>query len=245
MAAIEVKATLVVFTDTHCMKQTTHTYSRWFLMITAVFITCLITANIMAVKLIAIGGLVLPAAIIIFPISYIIGDILTEVYGYGAARRVIWLGFLCNMFAVLAIWGGQQLPAAGFWDAQAAYERILGYTPRLLMASFLAYLVGEFSNSFVLAKMKIATKGRWLWSRTIASTVIGQGLDSSLFIAIAFAGTMPTAALVKTIITQWLVKTAYEALATPVTYIVVNHVKKLEGIDVYDYNTTFNPLHVA
>jgi uncharacterized integral membrane protein (TIGR00697 family) len=214
-------------------------------MITVVFITCLITANIMAVKLIAIGGLVLPAAIIIFPISYIIGDILTEVYGYGPARRVIWLGFLCNMFAVLAIWGGQQLPAAGFWDAQAAYERILGYTPRLLMASFLAYLVGEFSNSFVLAKMKIATKGRWLWSRTIASTLVGQGLDSSIFIAIAFAGTMPTGALVNAIVTQWLVKTAYEVLATPVTYIIVNHVKKLEGIDVYDYDTTFNPLHVA
>jgi uncharacterized integral membrane protein (TIGR00697 family) len=149
------------------------------------------------------------------------------------------------MFAVLAIWGGQQLPAAGFWDAQAAYERILGYTPRLLMASFLAYLVGEFSNSFVLAKMKIATKGRWLWSRTIASTLVGQGLDSSIFIAIAFAGTMPTGALVNAIVTQWLVKTAYEVLATPVTYIIVNHVKKLEGIDVYDYDTTFNPLHVA
>lgn len=214
-------------------------------MITAAFITCLITANIMAVKLITIGGLVLPAAIIIFPISYIIGDILTEVYGYGAARRVIWLGFLCNLFAVLAIWGGQQLPAAGFWDAQAAYERILGYTPRLLMASFLAYLIGEFSNSFVLAKMKIATKGRWLWSRTIASTVVGQGLDSCIFIAIAFAGTMPAVALMNAIVTQWLVKTAYEALATPLTYIVVNHVKKLEGIDVYDYDTTFNPLHVA
>jgi uncharacterized integral membrane protein (TIGR00697 family) len=205
----------------------------------------LITANIIAVKLITIAGLVLPAAIIIFPISYIIGDILTEVYGYGAARRVIWLGFLCNVFAVVSIWGGQQLPAAGFWDAQTAYERILGYTPRLLMASFLAYLVGEFSNSFVLAKMKIATKGRWLWSRTITSTLIGQGLDSCVFITIAFAGTMPTGGLVNAVITQWLVKTAYEALATPVTYLIVNKVKKSEGIDVYDYDTAFNPLHIA
>jgi queuosine precursor transporter len=221
------------------------TYSRWFVMIAAVFVTALITANIMAVKLIAVAGLVLPAAVIIFPISYIIGDILTEVYGYAAARRVIWLGFGCNLLAVAAIWGGQLLPAAGFWDAQPAYERILGYTPRLLLASFLAYLVGEFSNSFVLAKMKIATKGRWLWTRTIASTLVGQGLDSGIFIVVAFAGAMPAAGLVNAAITQWLVKTAYEALATPVTYWVVNRVKTLEGVDVYDYDTTFNPLHVG
>lgn len=214
-------------------------------MTAAVFVTCLITANIIAVKLITVAGLVLPAAVIIFPISYIIGDILTEVYGYASARRVIWLGFFCNVLAVAAIWGGQVLPSAGFWDAQPAYERILGYTPRLLLASFLAYLVGEFSNSFVLAKMKIATKGRWLWTRTIASTLIGQGLDSCIFITIAFIGTMPTTGLVNAVITQWLVKTGYEALATPVTYWVVNRVKKLEGLDVYDYDTAFNPLHVG
>ena len=197
------------------IQQETPTYSRWFLLITTVFVTCLITANIIAVKLITVGGLVLPAAVIVFPMSYIIGDILTEVYGYGSARRVIWLGFFCNVLAVMAIWGGQRLPAAGFWDAQAAYERILGYTPRLLIASFLAYLVGEFSNSFVLAKMKIATKGRWLWTRTIASTLIGQGLDSCIFITIAFTGAIPAAGLVNAIVTQWLVKSVYEAAATP------------------------------
>lgn len=211
-------------------------------MIAAVFVTCLITANIIAVKLIVVAGLVLPAAVIIFPVSYIIGDILTEVYGYAAARRVIWLGFGCNLLAVAAIWGAQWLPAAGFWEAQPAYERILGYTPRLLLASFLAYLVGEFSNAFVLAKLKIATQGRWLWLRTIGSTLVGQGLDSSIFIVIAFAGTMPAAGLVNAVVTQWLVKTAYEALATPLTYWVVNRVKRVEGIDVYDYGTTFNPL---
>ena len=227
------------------MEKSATTYSRWFLIITAVFITCLITANIIAVKLMTVAGLVLPAAVIIFPISYIVGDILTEVYGFAAARRVIWLGFFCNLLAVAAIWGAQMLPAAGFWDAQPAYERILGYTPRLLLASFLAYLVGEFSNSFVLAKMKIATKGRWLWTRTIASTLIGQGLDSCIFIAVAFAGIMPTAGLINAIITQWLVKSAYEALATPVTYWVVNRVKTLEGVDVYDYDTTFSPLHIG
>ena len=170
-------------------------YSQWFLLVTAVFITCLITANITAVKLVGVfpglagtGGLVLPAAVIIFPISYIFGDVLTEVYGYRQARRVIWLGFFCNLIAVVAIWLGQVMPAASFWDGQAAYERILGYTPRLLAASFLAYLVGGFANSFVLAKMKIATSGRWLWTRTIGSTLVGQGLDSLMFIPLAFVG---------------------------------------------------------
>ena len=220
-------------------------YSHWFVLITAVFITCLITANITAVKLVGAFGLVLPAAIIIFPLSYIFGDVLTEVYGYRQARRVIWLGFLCNLIAVIAIWIGQVLPAASFWDAQAAYERILGYTPRLLVASFLAYLVGEFANSFVLAKMKIATQGRWLWTRTIGSTLVGQGLDSLVFITLAFAGTIPTGGLVSAIVTQWLAKSVYEAAATPLTYGVVNFLKRQEGMDVYDYETRFNPLLVG
>jgi len=164
--------------------------SQRFIAIAAIFITCLITANIIAVKLISIGGLILPAAIIIFPLSYIFGDILTEVYGFRSARKVIWLGFLCNLIAVLAIWIGGLLPAAPFWeDKQAAYDTILGYVPRVLLASFVAYLIGEFANSFVLAKMKIKTKGRWLWTRTIGSTIVGQGLDSAIFITIAFAGT--------------------------------------------------------
>jgi uncharacterized integral membrane protein (TIGR00697 family) len=219
-----------------------NTYSAWFLAVTALFITCLITANIIAVKLISVAGLVLPAAVIIFPISYIVGDVLTEVYGYQRARQVIWLGFLCNLIAVVAIWLGGVLPAASFWDGQAAYERILGYTPRLLAASFLAYLVGEFANSFVLAKMKIFTNGRWLWMRTIGSTLVGQGLDSLVFITGAFLGTIPLAGLASAILAQWLAKSAYEAVATPVTYTVVNFLKRQEGMDVYDYGTKFNPL---
>lgn len=166
-------------------------YSGWFIVISAIFVTSLLTANIMAVKLIEIFGLVLPAAIIIFPLSYIAGDVLTEVYGYSRARQVIWLGFLCNLIAVMAIWCGQMLPAAALWNGQEAYQKILGYTPRLLIASFAAYLVGEFANSLVLAKMKIATRGRWLWTRTIGSTIVGQGLDSLVFIALAFGGTVP------------------------------------------------------
>ncbi len=217
-------------------------YSRWFLIIAAVFVTCLVTANITAVKLVNFFGLILPAAIVIFPISYIFGDVLTEVYGYRQARRVIWLGFICNLIAVVAIWVGQLLPPASFWDGQAAYERILGYTPRLLGASFLAYLVGEFANSYILAKMKLLTKGRWLWSRTIGSTVVGEGLDSFVFMTLAFVGTIPFQSLGAAILTQWFVKVAYEVVATPVTYLVVGFLKRREGIDSYDYKTKFNPL---
>ncbi len=220
----------------------THFYSRWFLAITAIFITCLITANITAVKLISLGGIILPAAVVIFPISYIFGDVLTEVYGYRQARLVIWLGFACNLLAVIAIWLGEILPAASFWNGQAAYVQILGYTPRLLVASFIAYLVGEFANSFVLAKMKIATKGQWLWTRTIGSTLVGEGLDSLFFISIAFFGTIPANGLLAAILAQWLVKSAYEALATPLTYAVVNFLKRREGLDVFDRTTRFNPL---
>ncbi len=216
-------------------------YSPWFLLVASIFITSLITSNIIAVKLIDILGLILPAGVIIFPISYIFGDVLTEVYGYRQARQVIWLGFFCNLVAVIAIWLGQILPAASFWDGQAAYERILGYTPRLLLASFLAYMVGEFANSFVLAKMKIATKGRWLWTRTIGSTLVGQGLDSLVFMTLAFVGTIPLTVLTGAIVVQWLSKSAYEAIVTPLTYKVVNFLKKKEELDVFDDATRFNP----
>jgi uncharacterized integral membrane protein (TIGR00697 family) len=218
-------------------------YSLAFVVIVALFVTTLITANITAVKLFGVLGLVLPAAVIVFPISYICGDVLTEVYGYRVARRVIWLGFFCNLIAVAAIVIGGILPAAPVFEAQSAYERILGYSsPRLLAASFIAYLVGEFANSFVLAKMKVATNGRWLWSRTIGSTLVGQGLDSLVFIFLAFVGTIPPAAMISAIIAQWLVKSVYEALVTPLTYLVVNRLKRAEGVDVYDRDTRFNPL---
>ena len=217
-------------------------YSTAFVVVVALFITCLLAANIMAVKLVHIFGLILPAAIIVFPISYIIGDVLTEVYGYGVARKVIWLGFFCNLIVVAAFWVGGIMTPASFWDGQAAYDRILGYTPRILVASFLAYLVGEFTNSYILAKMKIATKGRWLWTRTIGSTLVGEGLDSAVFISLAFIGTIPTGALASAVLTQWLVKCGYEALATPFTYQVVGYLKNREQRDVYDHETRFNPL---
>ncbi len=219
--------------------------SHWFVAVVALFVTALITANIVAVKLIDVGGMVLPAAIIVFPVSYIIGDVLTEVYGFRQARRVIWLGFACNLLAVVAIWLAGALPAAGFWDGQPAFDRILGQTPRILAASFAAYLVGEFANSAVLARMKVATEGRFLWARTIGSTVVGQGLDSAVFMTVAFAGIIPAEGLATAVLTQWLVKTAYEAAATPLTYLVVGFLKRRDGVDVYDRETSFNPLSLG
>lgn len=224
---------------------------RWFPFVTAVFVTTLIISNIIAVKLVNIGGLFLPAAVILFPVAYIFGDILTEVYGYARARQVIWTGFICNLLAVIAIWIGGQLPAAPFWSAgafsspesaQQAYQAILGFTPRLLLASFIAYLIGEFLNSFVLAKLKVKTEGRFLWLRTISSTIVGEGADSAVFISIAFAGIIPGAGLLNAILSQWTFKVIYETLATPLTYLIVNTLKRVENEDYFDRDTDFNPV---
>ncbi len=217
--------------------------SHRFVIITAIFVTCLITANIIAVKVISLGPVILPAAIFVFPVSYIFGDVLTEVYGYRSARRVIWLGFTCNLIFVFFAWVGQKLPPAPFWEGQKAYESILGYAPRLLAASFFGYLVGEFANSFILAKMKILTQGRWLWSRTIGSTVVGQGLDTSVFITLAFIGTPSFVPVM--LLNHWVVKTVIEAVATPFTYTVVKYLKKKEATDTYDYETNFNPFSIS
>jgi len=217
-------------------------YSAWFLLLVALSVTALITSNVIGSKLVRLGDYVVPAGILIFPLSYIIGDVLTEVYGYRHMRRVIWLGFLCNLLVVGAIWAAGRWPAAAVWPHQEAYEAILGYTPRLVAASFVAYLVGEFANSFVLARLKILTKGRWLWTRTIGSTIVGQGFDSLIFVGIAFAGTVPSGMLLSIALTQWTMKCVYEAVLTPATYLVVNFLKRQEGVDAYDYATSFNPL---
>ena len=215
-----------------------------FITCAALFVTCLLTANVIAAKLIVVGGIVLTAGIVIFPLSYVLGDVLTEVWGYAAARRVIWLGFACNAVMVLAIWLGGELPAAPFGASQYAYDEVLGLAPRILAASFVAYLVGEFANAFVLAKLKIATGGRWLWVRTIGSTVVGQALDSAVFVTLAFAGSMPGPALAGVVVGQWIVKVAYEAAGTPIVYAVVGWLKAREGVDTYDRETDFNPIRL-
>jgi len=170
--------------------------------------------------------------------------VLTEVWGYGAARRVIWLGFACNVVTVAAIWLGGAIPPAPFWSGQAAYTAILGQTPRILGASFAAYLVGEFANAYVLARLKILTRGRWLWVRTIGSTIVGEGLDSLVFIVLAFGGTVPGPVLGAMIAGQWMVKVAYEILATPLTYAAVAWLKARERLDTFDDGTDFSPLRL-
>jgi uncharacterized integral membrane protein (TIGR00697 family) len=224
---------------------------RWYNLITAAFVTTLIVSNIIAVKIVQIGPLFLPAAVILFPIAYIFGDILTEVYGYARARQVIWIGFFCNLLAVAAIWVAGLLPAAPFWtaalyetpgDAQQAYQAILGFTARLLLASFLAYLIGEFLNSYVLARLKVKTQGRYLWLRTISSTIIGQGADSLVFISVAFWGIFPPAEIGIAILSQWFFKVVFEILATPFTYWIVNALKRTEQEDYYDRETNFSPI---
>ena len=214
---------------------------RWYPAVVAVFVTCLITANIIAVKPVEVGGLIFPAAVVIFPLAYIFGDILTEVYGYARARQTIWIGFACNLIAVVAIMIGGLLPAAGFWPDQSAYDAILGFTPRLLLASFVAYLIGEFLNSFVLAKLKVRTAGRYLWLRTISSTLVGELADSAVFITIAFLGVWPSSQMLTAVVTQWLIKVIYEIAATPLTYFIVGRLKRAEGVDVYDRATDFTP----
>ena len=217
-------------------------FSDRFVAIAALFVTCLLTANIVGAKVWSAGSVVLPAAVILFPFSYIFGDILTEVYGYHQARKVIWLGFICNLIFVVFAWLGQLLPPAASWDGQEAYVSILGYTPRLLLASFLAYLTGEFCNSFVLAKMKILTKGKWLWSRTIGSTIFGQGLDTVIFIVIAYVGAPFFTPWM--ILWHWLAKIGIEIILTPFTYLIINYLKRSESIDTYDFDTNFNPLRI-
>jgi uncharacterized integral membrane protein (TIGR00697 family) len=214
-----------------------------FVAIAAFFVTALVVSNVIAVKLVEVSGRVFPAGLVVFPLSYLLGDVLTEVYGFRVARAVIWLGFACNLMAVLAIQAAMALPAAPFFGDDEAYDKILGTTWRLFLASLAAYLVGELVNSAVLARMKVATGGRFLWTRTIGSTVVGEGLDSAIFVTLAFAGTGTP--LVDPILTTWAIKVAYETAATPLTYALVNTLKRREGVDVFDRDTSFSPLPVG
>jgi len=204
-------------------------FSNYFLLLASIFIACLITSNVIAVKIVNIVGLTLPAGVIIFPVNYIINDVLTEIYGYQKARLVIILGFLANVIFVIGVLSAIVLPSAVFWENQNAFISILGFTPRLLTASMTAYLVGSISNAWVMERMKVLTNGKMLWTRTIGSTVIGEGLDSLIFITIAFVGHLPFEIIVSMVFTQWLFKLGYEAIVTPVTYRVVTLFKKLEG----------------
>lgn len=218
--------------------------SKLFVVIGCLFVTCLLVSNIIAGKLITVFGLVLPAAVLLFPLNYIFGDVLTEVYGFAKTRLIIWTGFVCNILMALVFMATIALPFPSFWEGQGAYAVVLGMTPRIVFASLVAYFIGEWSNSAVLSRMKLITKGRWLWTRTIGSTVVGQGLDTVIFITITFWGTVTGQVLVQMIIAQYLWKVIYEVIITPFTYIVVNWIKRKEGVDTFDHGVSYNPFRL-
>lgn len=215
--------------------------SKLFMCIAVCYVTCLLLSNLIAGKMWAVtDSITLPAAVILFPVTYIFGDIFTEVYGFKKARTVIWLGFGCSFFAVLVYLITIVLPHPGFWENQEAYAAVLGTTPRVAAASFVGYLFGEFSNSMVLSKLKVATNGKRLWVRTILSTLVGEGFDSVIFITISFLGTMDAAALLQMILFQYIFKVCYEIVFTPATYAIVNYIKRKEDIDTFDYNIKYS-----
>ena len=236
-------------------------FSGKLVIIAALAVTVLLASNIIAIKPVTLFALpftfigsdlfVVSAAIVCFPVGYIISDILTEVYGFRVARGVIWLGFVCNLLMVLLFWVGGMIPGAVFWENQAEYETILGATGWIMLGSFVAYIVGEFSNAVIMVLLKNRTRGRYLWLRTISSTVVGQGIDSILFFTIAFGVSglwigpdgswLP---VFNAAVCAWIAKSVYEIIATPITYIVVGWLKRTERMDVYDAPRSLNPFGV-
>lgn len=236
--------------DVQKTDEPTHSY-RYLDVITAVFITALIASNLVASKTAVLFGFTIGVGIFVFPISYIFGDILTEVYGYQRSRRVIWLGFTSAGLAALIFYLCDIAPPAPGFKNQAAFHTILGQTPFILLASLTAYFVGEFCNSYVMAKMKIWTKGKHLWMRTIGSTIVGEGVDSLIFYPLAFAilplllgfssAVWAWSMVLAVMINNYVLKVTLEVVFTPITYLLVNALKHAEGIDVYDHDTNFNP----
>jgi len=219
---------------------------RYFDYVMAAFVAILLLSNLIgAAKLATLGGFTFGAGIMFFPISYVLGDVLTEVYGYANARRCVWAGFAVLLFMAFMSWVVVALPPAAGWDGQAAYESVFGSTWRIVAASVIAFWAGEFVNSFVLAKMKILTKGKHLWSRTIGSTVFGQAVDSAIFYPIAFLGIWSTEQVLTVMVVNWGLKVLWEVLLTPVTYAVVGWLKAREGVEVFDQGTDFSPFAKA
>ena len=223
---------------------------RYFDLVMAAFVTILLLSNVIGagkvatIQLPGIGAWPFGAGILFFPLAYVIGDVLTEVYGFARARRCIWAGFAALLFMAFMAQVVVALPPAAGWDGQAAYEKVFGQVPRIALASIVAFWAGEFVNSVVLAKMKLWTKGRHLWSRTIGSTIVGQGVDSLIFYPLAFWGVWDGDTLLVVLLTQWALKVAWEALLTPVTYAVVGWLKRREGVDVFDVGTDFTPFQL-
>jgi queuosine precursor transporter len=215
---------------------------RYYDLIMAAFVTVLLCSNLIGVgKVATVFGLTFGAGVLFFPLSYVFGDILTEVYGYARARKVVWAGFGAMTFASFMAWIIVQLPPAEGWKNQEAYAMIFGQTPRIVAASLVAFWIGEFANSFVLAKLKIATAGRYLWVRTIGSTIIGEGIDSAIFFPAAFYGTWPNDLVLQVTLSNYLIKVGWEVVLTPVTYQIVGFLKRAEKEDYFDRDTRFTP----
>ncbi len=214
---------------------------KYYDLLASIFIVVLLISNLIGQKICAFGPFRVSGAQLLFPITYIFGDIFTEVYGYGGSRRIIWIGFLASgLMAALGVIA-VKLPPAPEWSNQEAFATVFGIVPRMVVASLVAYWCGEFANSFTLAKMKILTKGRYLWTRTVGSTVVGQAVDTVVLMIIAFGGQRDAILILRLIISAYLFKVAYEVLATPLTYAIVNFLKRAEGVDKYDYKTRFTP----
>lgn len=219
--------------------------SKYFLFIGIAFVAVLMISSTVAPKLLQIGPFVFAGGVVLFPLSYIFGDVLTEVYGYRASRKIIWSGFGAIIFMSIVYWLVGLMPAAPFWEGQAAYEAIFGMVPRLTLAGIIAFFAGEFANSYIISKMKIWSRGKNLWMRTIGSTIVGEGADCLLFFTIGFYGTIPLAGLWVLLWSSYLFKVLYEVVLTPATYAVVNKLKKVEGLDVYDQGIDYNPFRLA
>ena len=215
-----------------------------FMLAGILFATCLLISNILATKILLIGPWAAPAGVLIFPIAYILNDVITEVWGFGKARLIIWTGFAVNILAVLFFTVGVVIPGAPFWQNQEAFATVLGNTPRIVVASLSAYLIGSFLNAFVMSRMKVATKGKGFSGRAIISTLVGESADSLIFISIAFAGVFPIGVLITMIFTQAALKTVYEILILPVTIWVVGFIKRAEGVDAFDTNLSYNLFRV-
>jgi uncharacterized integral membrane protein (TIGR00697 family) len=219
---------------------------RYFDLVMAAFVTVLLCANLIgASKVARVGGFNFGAGVLFFPISYVFGDVLTEVYGYARARRVVWAGFSAQVFAAFMSACVLAFPPAPDWPHQAAFETVFGGTPRIVLASLAAYFCGEFCNSYVLAKMKVRSGGRALWMRTIGSTIVGEAVDSLIFYPLAFAGVWPTRLVLGVMGGNYALKVGWEAVMTPFTYRIVNLLKRVEHEDYFDRDTDFTPFSIA
>jgi len=222
------------------MEQPTKSF-KYFDILLGVFVAILLISNIASTKILTLWKFTFDGGTILFPLSYIFGDVLTEVYGYQRSRRVIWTGFFGALLMSLVLYIVQVLPPAADWPNQEAYESIIGFVPRIVAGSLIAYFAGEFSNSFILSRLKIGTRGKYLWMRTIGSTLVGEGIDTIIFCLVAFYGLLPNSLLIAIIVSNYIFKCGVEILFTPLTYLIVGFLKRKENEDHYDHGISYNP----